>query len=321
MKKFLKRLAIFTPAVILLLLASYAVNRWLIRSDRYIIAGDIRTLIIGDSHARRALNPNIIEASVNISMGGEPYIVTLRKLERILCDNPGIQNVVMGLTWLNLSGIQDERFRHPRSSKAMFDRYYPLVDLDDLSQVPVDYRKYLQSLIRNEVLPNRQYAANLLKRSFNRGAPSYPYIGGFIFDVIAPEDQLSLEETIEKQFYPNGRDAVVSQTSINALFGIVSLAGERGVNLFLVATPLHSDYIEKVPADIKSAFKECRGKIAETQGVRFLDYRREIESDIGGLFMDYNHVNMEGAEIISRKVAEVINSTAAEEEGQKEVSP
>ena len=45
-------------------------------SNSLILASNVDTLIVGDSHAEHSLDPSMLPGSVNISMGGESVFYT-----------------------------------------------------------------------------------------------------------------------------------------------------------------------------------------------------------------------------------------------------
>ena len=99
-------------------------------------------MIVGDSHAAHALNPDLFISALNLSQGAEPYIITYWKLKATL-DDVDPDTLIIGFNHYNISGVNDLKFFDDRLSSKMFERSYLIEDFGSIRNlIKIDYLQY-----------------------------------------------------------------------------------------------------------------------------------------------------------------------------------
>ena len=301
MKKFLLRLTTFFIVLSLLFLISYQINKALMNSDIATLNKNANTLIIGDSHTVFSCDPEYIENSVNVSQVAEPYIVTYFKLKTLLAQNPQIKKVVLGFSYHNFSAFNDKKFEDAAFAGNIWDQYYPLLSLKTVEPLEINKKVYFTRFIRHCMLPNADYVLNKVK---NTGR-TYPYIGNYRTSDTSHIGEVSVDSIISRHYYDQGSVLGISATSVDYFEKMMTLTQEKGVTLYLVCTPLHPDYIAKVPENIQFVFDSLAREAAQHKHVTFIDLSKDVQND--NLFTDYDHLNTLGAQPFSNKINTLLN--------------
>lgn len=234
------------------------------------------TLIMGDSHLRTAVDPELLTNTSNICRGAEPYVMTYFKLKRILQDNSQIERVILGFSYNSFSGYQDIRLTGTKAG-SQFSRYYEVLPLSLLDQIDISKSKFYQTYVGELALyPNFSERFNL--GGFQKHEPGI--------------DKANLMETINKHFYPTGEFIGTSNHAKIYLDSIVHLTKDEDISLILLAAPLHAAYRERVPAEIKDYFTSVKLDMKK-QGVLVLDFLDRPTEDVE--FKDYDHLCYLGA--------------------------
>jgi hypothetical protein len=290
MKQLLFKILIFILILVFIFVANYTTNRLFIHrfSKKF---PNVETIIVGDSHVMVGVNDKILPESVNIAQGAEPYVVTYYKLKKILSDNPGIKNVIIGFSYHNFSSFNDYKFIDKKIAYELYKRLYPLVDIGDMwsFQVAIDRKIFLQTFIRNMLLyPKIHHYDN--------------YIGKF---EKRPNklNEANLEETIRRHYLRGAQDDDISTVSRVSLNRIVKLTNQYNLRLILLNTPVERRYYEMVPEVFLNYYAQVKNEL-EQQNVQIIDlgnYNLDNSS-----FYDYDHLSGEGAEVISKLIAKHI---------------
>ncbi len=296
MTRFLRRLVVTAAVFVAYLGIGTVLNHALFRTDRYEVPADTKVLIAGDSHPRRALNPAVIDESVNVSQDAEPYFITYYKLKDILESNPGIEAVVLGFAHHNLSSFNDQKLRAQPWASEMFRRYYPVVPWQEIDRVDVDAVTRVLAAIRYNMLPNKRYLMNIAERLRTGGRGSHPYVGAFAHGKGNTLREARPHRNLTRHYWVGPALAEPSAVSLTYLERIVRLTEDRDVILLLATTPLHEEYAKRIPGSIRSVFEATKTRY-EAQGIVIVDASDyALPADH---FHDSDHVNAAGAAVVS----------------------
>ncbi len=264
---------------------------------------DCKILATGDSHLQLAINPQFLEFSKNISQPAEPYYISYWKVKKLLGINKNIDTVLLGFSYHNISACTDKFLINPNHAGEMFERIYPIQELDRLKSVEIDKATYYKILVRKMcVYPHKSHTG---------------YLGAYLRK--SKSDVSNYEVRIKSQFFINMNSGENSSSKENSgekniglssvylkyLNRIKDLCKEKQVKLILVTTPLYKEYLSRVPKNIKDEYDRLRTKFTK-EGVLILDYSNAFSEDSD--FFDCNHLNKNGAEKFTKLIAEKLKS-------------
>lgn len=284
MKRFIIRFFIFLLFPLAFFLINLQVNRYLIATTIPNIKPN-NILVVGDSHTATAINPAQLTGSINFSQNAEPYIITYYKLEHLIKGND-IQTVILGFSYHNLSAFNDLKLSKKPWAPSQFEHYYPFISLNKLRGLSVDRQLYLQTVVQNLLL--------YPKKNHNAG-----YRGGYNQRAYAL-DRANFKTAIDRHYFYEGEQIGTSTVSAKYLEQAVLLSEREGFKLVLVNTPLHPEYLERIPVDNRSFYKMIKKRYEGR--VTILDYSDYPLDD--KLFYDYDHLNSDGALIFSAMLNE-----------------
>lgn len=313
MQLLLKKILILLLLVLLLLSPVIWVNKSILsrklKGDELKLQPYVKTLIVGDSHAEKSLDPALIAGSVNASLSGESYFYTYYKLKSILKQNPGVvKNVVLSCSYHNFSRkfSEDTIFDKVKSS-FLIGRYYQYLDDEGRKRLAGSRYLLFYRLKYDYGLPLMEYTEldtpniRLLLHGKPPGARPAGF-GGF-----SPMDATSLDQDkIHKKarlyFYDNQSGYTgCSQLMVDYLDGIASLCASNGITLYLYNAPLHRSYRSQIPAAAYEKYdKIVRSLVNRYPGTVYFDVSNEELDD--KLFEDGDHLNKAGAPFASLKL-------------------
>lgn len=290
MKKFLLRTLLF-----ILLLGIYAGINYLINS--YIISkqkidlGGINTLIIGDSHTARSINPKLFASARNISQTAEPYYITFWKLQAVF-ENNKIDTLILGFSHHNISGFNDKKLSNRIWSSEMFRRTYAIESMDALNENIIDYQEFYKIYFKNMCLYPQKTHHNWVGsyQNFNSSSVS------------------NSEKSIKRHFFYRKKNAGISETSINYLDSIVNFCIANNIELVLVGSPVHAEYFGRIPDNFINRYK-LEKKRLRSQGIPVLDFTNHYYRD--SYFLDPDHLNTKGANAHTKRILELLKNDEA----------
>jgi len=306
MKKFLHRMAVFGALLLALLCLSYVGNRCLLRGSVFRLAPSQDLLILGDSHAMTALDPERIPGAVNVAQDAEPLVATYFKCRFILDRNPGVRGVILGISYNSLAAYNDRKFAEEPWATAMFERYYPVLDFRGLDDVAVARDVYNNSWLRHSVLVNPEAWKSWVRQRTGSRKVRHPYIGRFQTFTRSRLETGALEDAIRRHYGAAAGNAEVSAVAGAYLRRIAALTGNRGVRLYLVILPVHPDYAARVPEAVRHGLRTLTADLAGGQDVTLIDFRSEVFPDT--YFADHDHLNRKGADAVSSRVAAAVRA-------------
>jgi len=284
---FIKNILAFSLIVLTFILVNFWWNQDRLEPD---LDMEATTLIAGDSHLMTALNPAKFDRGDNICSGAEPYVMTYYKLKEIIRANPQINHILLGFSYHNLSAYQDIKIHGPRA-KSQFERYYPMLPMDLPDKVEVSSSKYYHTFLKElGLFPNLK---------------DYNFIEGF--RKFEPNlEKSEVEKTIDKHFYTHGEYVGISRYAAAFLDSIQHLTTQHQIDLTLVGAPLHYEYSEKVPEEIKTLYSELKEKY-RARGINVLDHQQAAYPD--AFFKDHDHLSSKGAEVFTEEILKTLKSS------------
>ena len=291
MRRFIKNILIFLFGLIIYFLIILIINSIII----YIISDNVHKsniLIVGDSHAAHALNPDLFSSALNLSQGAEPYIITYWKLKATL-DDIDPDTLIIGFNHYNISGVNDLKFCDDRWSSKMFGRSYLIEDLGSIRNlIKIDYLQYYNVIFRNLFLfPHTEH--------FN-------YIGRYKESDNGSYISNSKERILRHYYISDSNQADVSTVNVAFLDSIIKICFARDIVPVLVEVPVHMSYYNKIPSEYKSSYDDLFLELKKNNNIMIvrsdsLDYNDER-------FLDSDHLNKLGSDYFTRYFLDCLKS-------------
>jgi hypothetical protein len=290
MGRFLLKIFRFTAVLVVLMAVNAGLNTLIFgRLPPPLENADI--LIAGDSHPQKALDPARLSSARNISQPAEPYIVTYWKLKYLFrWHAPRV--LLLGFSHHHLSAFNDRKFWDPEWSGEMFNRVYPIQEFGRLDALRVDRVEFFKIFLNRMCLYPR--------------LDHFDFIGDFC---AVPGTHLErVQVTLDRHFYHQGRELPLSETALHSLAAIVELCRDHGVAPVLVGSPVHPDYLGRIPAAIKGGFEAEKARW-RARGIRVLDCTAAGWAD--EFYLDADHLNQRGAARFTDQVAQMLDGAAS----------
>jgi hypothetical protein len=200
---------------------------------------NVNFLFAGDSHIQMGFDDAIVRNSKNIASSGECYQFTFEKIKKYLESNKAIKAVYLGFSYHNLSSYyEDFSFQ----TLPAFITILPLKDqFEFVKKKDVDILKKI-----GPILFNAGY--NLFKST-----GKYSFSGGYLkIETNKSVSDSLISQRILSQFYFNNKLLAYSSYNIFYLKKIIDLCLVNNVKLYLINTPLFSEYLSGIPLGYKN---------------------------------------------------------------------
>jgi len=294
--KALVTLLAFAMPLLLLCFGLSRVHEAIAAPERYRIPAGTRVLILGDSRADFAIDPERIGRAVNFSSHGESYIQNYYKLRYSLENAPALRVLILPADLHSFNGF--------RSRRIFFD---------------LDWQRYIDYLDLWSFKKRRLHVLGewAALRLFGFRGRSQPFVDRFVRGLRVRPVSL-----IDRGFRPrrglfrsdHGRRNSVYMAS-NQLEGsdpfspdmvfffrrILDLASRKGLDVVLLRSPLTPAYMkvaERLLA-IDRYYERVREAAAGYPRVHFLDKHRLFQKNPALFFFDAQHLNHKGAQFFS----------------------
>lgn len=287
MKRFIHKILVFSLFPILFFGFNMAINYFIYHNEKLDLHTD--TLIAGDSHPQKSINPTYFVNAKNISQTAEPLVLTYWKLKKAFKTSIP-DNLILGFAPHNIAHFNDLKFSDNRWASEMFRRCYPLQEINTLShKIAVDYMLYYKTIWKQTgFYPKKHHMT---------------YIGSY---TNGNESNINdWKATIERHYQHNKNKSVLSDLSINYLDSIVNLIKKKNVKLTLVSSPVHYRYVQKIPNVVMTKYKELMDKYSKTNIV--FDKTNAEYPD--SLFLNSDHLNDEGATRFTHELIDFMDKT------------
>ena len=227
-----------------------------------------------------------IENVENISLNAEGYIYTYYKLKYLIDKEPNISHVYLGLGYHNLSSYFDDYIYGHRFG-SFIHRYLGVMQIADFVEVIFRNPKDMPTLVRN-----------IYQKGGRSGLKQQCTLYGSFPDERKMEtfNISQMKKRILEQYYDDGDVIGISRINLEYLNKIVALLRSNNVDVTLLSTPLHTDYIELVPTEYKRLFDDYIER-NELTVYMFED----LDLSDAEFLPDGDHVNFEGAKLTTVK--------------------
>lgn len=301
----------------------------------------VKTVILGDSHARHGLNPDKIDSSINISQDSQNIIFSYYVLKKLISSGNRYQNVVLAYSYHSIGKnyvVTDDNEMMRRYHLILDKEFYSAFKADQLITPGIISRYYydfdmIPIGISNDIYDLRQMQV----------AGIYPYIGDFEqnpkpriagladFDVINKFNKKNsnhgslvlsnirdykqikvliqemsnkkyLQQTLDRHYF-KGKIGI-SLITENYLELISKLCLQNGIQLYLVNIPVHSLYEREIPHNVIMSVDSLANMLESKYNAEYINLARYPLQD--EYFFDYDHVTTPGANIISELINNAI---------------
>jgi hypothetical protein len=244
-------------------------------------------LITGDSQMRNALDPKNFSNSVNIAHPGEVYAFSYWKLLRVLKTyHP--DTIILGFSPINIAKYSDSRFVMEEFAEPMYSEYYPIQRLHELdTEIGISYMTFYKTLWK--------------QTAFYPKFTHDQYIGEYKNS--APAISLDATLLVKKMFLNNPADGYFSEMSINYLDSIVQLCQSKQITLVLTTSPVHKNFLEKIPSPLLHRHSTLKEKY-KNQAV-FFDLLKTQYPD--SCYSDVFHLSRYGAKLFTKDLVDYLN--------------
>ncbi|MBW2266950.1 MAG: hypothetical protein JRH16_00140 [Deltaproteobacteria bacterium] len=257
---------------------------------------------LGDSHVKWGIEAEAIPGAFNFALPGESYVQSYYRLRSLLDDEGQVlRAVVLPADPHSLARHSDHQFRH---------YYAAFVDPFELGRVDGEMLHRVIESLRGRLAPYAGQRANLLAYLETGRPPEVRWL-----DEVPMHAGSLASDRLVTAFSPAGRRAK-AQERMGYHFGqapgldptlgyylgkLLSLCAERGIRVLLVRFPLGDAYLEALPDPAASDAMIAR-MVDASENAELLDARR-VFANRPQLFADVDHLNREGAALLSRRVA------------------
>ena len=264
--------------------------------DRIFLERAPRTeiLVAGDSHARNAVDPEVLGRALNIAVGGETYIKTTFRLPWLLDQAPEtVSTVVLGLDHVSLSGWKVDAWE----PESVWGRY---ADWGLLAQVRGRPFAYAARWVKSRLAP---YAGEL-----DTAHQLFTATRAFQDET----DRNRFARQPARFMRRAGREAAdlhlggqvhLHPAQLWAFERMVEDLRDRGIRVVLVAYPVSRAYLARLD-ELGVAAPQTRPEvqpILAREGVDFLDFSHRLV-ERPEAFYDADHLNGMGRKWFSRQL-------------------
>ncbi len=281
MKTYLRKLAIVISGILIFFGMNYSINEYYISNEKIRI--DEPILLMGGSHIKSGLDPNIIRNSKNIAQGAENYFLTYFKLKDILSNSlNNITDVVIALDYQNLSSINDIKFYNDNYVYEFLKRSYAITPYKKLNRLPLNMHAYIKTMIRYKLL----YPSKKHKRYCGSG-----------FNPRKPNLKSDNFQKRYEHYYNQNPKSKISLSSIEYLDSIIQITDNHNINLIVINIPQEKKFYDSTPKSIVSKYQEITSAL-KYKGIKYFDFSKlEVENND---FANLDHLSKQGATKISK---------------------
>lgn len=288
--------------ILLLLSAGIGVKIFFIEANRSFLPKlplNVKTLLMGDSHTVKQMDPSAFTNALNLGMSGEFIYYSYYKLKKLLDCNLKPKRIILSYSYHSLASF-------PWFGEAeMSKRYHLLIDREFYNH------KFKSEFIHQSTVA--RFCSDEWKIPILLGqdiieyfelrdsSKTIPWLGAY-----EPKrgsqigNHRSLKDALGRHYSKFGVVTVTSRSKREYMRNFARLCQENGIELCLVNTPVHREYFRSIPPRF---IQDTDGLAAEltNYGVRYLNLSREPFSNKE--FYDYDHLNQRGSE----KFSQVLN--------------
>jgi len=291
--------------IMAMMFAGIRIKDWFVdanRDFRPALPKDVATLLMGDSHTVKLLDPTAFDKALNLGMSSEFVYYSYFKLQLFLEQGVRPEQVILSLSYHSLATF-------PFLAEAEMNRRYHLLVNAEFYRRKFAHEDIHQSTLArylgNEWVLPIQLGQDIAEfHELRSGEANIPWLGAY-----EPKEgsiigkRRSLKAALRRHYSKFGLPTGVSEAKLAYLRDFAKLCQDKGIELWLVNTPVHEDYFKGIPpAFITATDKAARDM--ERYGARYLNLSRELFEDTE--FYDYDHLNTRGSQRFSRLLNSLI---------------
>ncbi len=275
-------------------------------------AGNIEVLICGDSHSQTAVIPALFPvAAFNFSSSGESYLQTYCKIRAILDEDSGIRTIILPFDLHSFSSFRTERiidslywrrYIHPLDLAERVGVWFATTNLFEAWLFPSFYnRTFDLSLFTLDIL--------LGKRRSKQTRLQLGYLSCSSSYMIHTKSQ-RLSDALRRSNEHFRDNNLVDPILVACFIDILNIAETENVNVVLVSYPVTREYRYCVQQNFGGIHIDslATSLLNEEYCIHYFDYTG-ILNDHPSCFMDIDHLNIKGAQLLSsRLISDMRNS-------------
>lgn len=260
--------------------------------EKCVLNENTKSLIIGDSHTYVAINDKKLNNIQNVSWNAEGYIYTYAKLRHILNNEPKVSEIFLGLSYHNFSGYYDN-YIYGDLAKYFSHRYIGVLSFEEYFEIGSNASLFNIYGISRDAIKKGIKAIATKDCAIYGSFPEKPL--EVIYNI------KHMETRIKYQYYNKTEVVDTSAINIRYLNKIVDLCKERNIKLIMFQTPMHKDYISRVPKKYVQYFHH----FIQRNNLHLFDFSG-LELPDSCYLDDGDHVNYYGAVLTTNAFKEYI---------------
>lgn len=288
------------------------------KRERSDLKGTIDTLYCGTSIAARGIQPVILDEALgttgfNIATNTQPLKGTYYLIQETAEENPVKQiYLVLSVSTLKKEATDQEYLSAYEYLRTMRwkARYLLSVRSEGLTVSSLLYSTRI-----SKYLNLKQVKKNVKKKLYRTVVQRYYGNRGWRARKTSYEGERAGKKNGFTAYWDGSKGiAQITEESLEYLYKIADFCREEGIELNLLLTPITQDYIDGA-GDLDNLDEVCRALAEEMDAnyYNFMLYKERQTVFTNDLFEDYKHMNVEGSEVFSELLAEVLQSSDPQE--------
>lgn len=242
-------------------------------------------IFMGDSRVERAVKDSLLPNAVNVARESESLLFTYYKLKTILDDKIKLKRVILGFDCHSMSNYYDD-YIYGAFSKDISSYYF-------FTLPPSKKISFLWNNRSNLIQYIKNIETNIYSHFFTKKIPWYLQGYNSIEEAVSAQAKTP-ENRTELQFYQNNKLRPKCSINLEYLSKIKALCKENNIELSIMQTPTHPNYLLTVPRQYKKWYKE----LLQTENLTFLNYD-SLNIDRKFFKKDGDHLSTKGAIIFT----------------------
>ncbi len=306
---YVKKIAIF-----LIIFSMFYLSMTLLIKKRYDtvftaidnILDSTEILVIGDSHAQTAINPDLMYRCKNIASGAESPFFTYYVIRNILSNNKSIDIIIMSLSPHNITVNQEHMLNNDKKRNMLLSRYMLFLDLEGIRKIFTNTGDFYINIMRFKL-----FSPILLLDHINRtNIKSEEYEGLFLGNYDRRECrewQYDLySANIDSLYKTDNQPSRISDIMAESVNKIINICKLNEIKVIFINTPIYCEHKSRIPEEILIAYYNLITQLLEHDNVYFIDYIDFIYQQNG--FFDDHHIIGPYSDTITEKIQCFIDS-------------
>jgi len=297
MNNFIKKFLLFCSIPFFSTVLLFFSITTIVRNGEYFsLDKSVKNLIIGHSHPQFAFNDSLISNTRNLSEGGTNYFYVSYRIEKILHENPQIENIFIDLSNNLFYETYNENIYATSHLPAKYAYTASFISINDnIYLASKNFNAYIKGVFKT-IYVNGAFLLQKKKNYIDWDELGYGW-GKYRFK----SDTLNILaiDTLDKEDYKKQTEGItffenpaISINSIKYLNRVIEKCRTFNVNIYLIRVPIHKDiFMLKNEIEFR---KVINNKYRKYEFLDFKDFPLK-KSD----FVDFGHLNYKGAKKFS----------------------